>query len=81
MWFGRAQLDDDAMWRLGNACTIFIVSRLTLIARSNSSNGWRGLPMVSVAQLLASLTIPLSLSVLTPWRSTTQSKAGLLLTT
>ena len=45
------------------------------ITRSSSSSGYLGFCMVSVAQSLASLTMPLSLSVRTPWRSTTQSMA------
>ena len=47
------------------------------MTRWKSSNGYRGLSMVSVAQRLASLTMPLSLSVVTDWRSITHSRAGL----
>ena len=49
----------------GNPSTIFPVSRLTVITRSNSSRGYLGLFMVSIAQSLASFTMPLALSILT----------------
>src|SRR3990167_1819708 len=74
-------LHDFQISSLGKPFTIFIVSRLTVITRMNSSSGYLGLCMVSMAQSLASLTMPLSLSVFTHWRSTTQSSAGLPFTT
>ena len=49
--------------------------------RRNSSKGYFGFFIVSIAQSLASLMMPLSGSVFTHWRSTTQSSAGLPLTT
>lgn len=40
-----------------------MVSRLTVITRWKSSRGYLGLPMVSMAQALASLTVKLFLAV------------------
>jgi hypothetical protein len=53
------------MSKAGSPFTIFIVSKLTLMTRSNNSKGYFGSFMVSVAQRLASLVMPLSLSVMT----------------
>ena len=64
--------------RVGSPFTIFIVSRLTVITLNSSDRGYLGSPTVSMAQLLVSFTMPLSLPVVTAWRSMTHSIAGLL---
>src|SRR5690606_33992914 len=76
---GHAQ--SSRMSSAGREPTILSVSRLTVTTRWNSSSGYFGLPIVSMAQSLASLTMPLALSTRTAWRSITQSSAALPLTT
>src|SRR5690606_31442713 len=72
---GIAQVAGEAVGHLANYLrsrsggrflTIFIVSRLTVTTRSSSSNGYLGFLIVSTAQSFASLTMPLSASVLIP---------------